>query len=578
MATTDIHVRDARDRLIDLLGLGQTYPLRDLAVSDVKLTVAFNTIAKIPIEDSQKDVLYQLHHKHELVESTETGEEGSGVPIEVSGDGGTIYLGTYKIQEDTTFEILAIKQRTGRNAYLHQTATVKVGLNAALRAWIPDVPCLDTTLESPPDTAPRIVDYGRSVEVEIENSQEGVDYKLVHFRVAQSGEELEEVDLSVADVRGDLHNIIATTKSVYEDTDIRIRATKTFDPSEERDSQTVLLGALLFSVGLEFETVLDGGAISEALMKVFADQNFPLQNASVEGQSPLWLMSNAEKTTFTVRKEEDHLNIYRDTVLPLKVRANPALSVSVDPTPIIDYNNSATIKIADTQQSTNYQLYIRPIPDREFDHKVVPDTEVIKVSVEGEPDVQVQKPAREGLWITPEGYVEWGSAQQGTGNELELKIGPLTDDSLVIVRAQKYHQASPDSQTAQSVPSAVQLEQAAVVLVRPDPAPPLRVKVLMEGAVTSGDIQVFDGQPGIFYYFRQTPEGKEFEWPAYFHKRDDRDKSLNKGLDQLKLDIDFVVASDPLPGEVSESANLAEIPPESPILQTDPLPTDTTLD
>ena len=34
MAITHIHVRDARDRLIDLLGIGQTYPLRDLAVRE----------------------------------------------------------------------------------------------------------------------------------------------------------------------------------------------------------------------------------------------------------------------------------------------------------------------------------------------------------------------------------------------------------------------------------------------------------------------------------------------------------------------------------------------------------------
>ncbi|HUT46928.1 MAG TPA: hypothetical protein VMX36_11630 [Sedimentisphaerales bacterium] len=489
------------------MGLGQTYPLRDLAVRDEKLTVAFNTIAKIPIEDSQKGVLYQLHHKHELVKRTEGAEEESGVPVEASGNGETIYLETYKIQDDITFEILAKKQQSSREAYLHQTATVKVGLNAALRAWIPNVPCLDPTLESPPDTAPRIVDYNATVEVEIDNSQEGVDYKLVYFKEVENVFDPVEVELSKEKVRGNLSNITLLTQPISEDTDIWIRATKIFDPSENRAVQTTLL----------------------------------------------------------------------HTVLPLKVRANPALPVSVDPTPIIDYNNPATIKIAETQQSTNYQLYIRPIPDREFVHKVVPDIEVIKVSVEGEPDVKVRKPAREGVWITPEGYAEWGDAQQGTGGELELKVGPLTDDSLVIVQAQKYHQASPEPQTAQRVPSAVQLEQAAVVLVRPDPAPPLRVKVLVEGAQTSGDMQVFDGQPGIFYYFRQTPEGKEFEWPAYFHKSDDCDESLNKGLEQLELEIDFVVAADPFPGKVSDSANLAQVAPEPPLLQTGRLPTGTTL-
>jgi len=90
--TTHIHLRAARDRLLDLLGIGQTYPLRDLAVRDEQLTVAFNTAAKVPIEDSQLDVLYQLHYDQTLVERTPAGEEGAGVPIEAQGTGDTIQL------------------------------------------------------------------------------------------------------------------------------------------------------------------------------------------------------------------------------------------------------------------------------------------------------------------------------------------------------------------------------------------------------------------------------------------------------------------------------------------------------
>src|SRR6185295_19967602 len=116
--TTHIQVRDARDRLIDLLRHGQTYPLQDLAVRDEQLTVAFNTAAKIPIENSQKDVVYQLHHKHEVVERHPQGEKEPGVPIEAQGNGETILLETNKIQDDVTFEILARKQRSGREAYL----------------------------------------------------------------------------------------------------------------------------------------------------------------------------------------------------------------------------------------------------------------------------------------------------------------------------------------------------------------------------------------------------------------------------------------------------------------------------
>ncbi len=75
MATTHIHIRDARDRLIDLLGIGQTYPLRDLTVRDEQLTVAFNTSAKVPIEPSQMDVKYQLYGKDNTPVAGES-EEG----------------------------------------------------------------------------------------------------------------------------------------------------------------------------------------------------------------------------------------------------------------------------------------------------------------------------------------------------------------------------------------------------------------------------------------------------------------------------------------------------------------------
>jgi len=240
-----------------------------------------------------------------------------------------------------------------------------------------------------------------------------------------------------------LGNIILRTQPVSEDTDIRIRATKTFDPSENRATQTDLL----------------------------------------------------------------------DAILPLKVRANPALSVSVEPSPIIDFKGAATIKIAGTQRSAKYQLYIRPIPDRDFVHQAASEGDVITIGVEREPDVHIRKPARQAVWIPPEGYAKWGDAQAGIGGELLFTIDGLADDSLIIVQAEKAHEVSQDGQTFQTVSSALQLEQAAVALVRPNPAQPLRVKVLMEGNETNGELQVFDGQPGVFYHFRLAPEVKEISQP-----------------------------------------------------------------
>ena len=77
------------------------------------------------------------------------------------------------------------------------------------------------------------------------------------------------------------------------------------------------------------------------------------------------------------------------------------------------------------------------------------------------------------------------------------KLIPLLDDCLVIVQAAKHHETTREGGTEALITSAVQLEQAAAVLVRPDPAVPLRFRVPVEGARTSESIQVFDGVPGV---------------------------------------------------------------------------------
>src|SRR5215212_3749930 len=101
MPTTPIQVRDARDRLIDLLGFGKTYPLRDLEISDDQLMVAFNTTAKIAVPNSQKDVIYQLFLITYATDGTSTAKAASA---EVRGTGGEILLETAnKIQDDISY-------------------------------------------------------------------------------------------------------------------------------------------------------------------------------------------------------------------------------------------------------------------------------------------------------------------------------------------------------------------------------------------------------------------------------------------------------------------------------------------
>ena len=50
---------------------------------------------------------------------------------------------------------------------------------------------------------------------------------------------------------------------------------------------------------------------------------------------------------------------------------------------------------------------------------------------------------------------------------------------------------------------------------------------------------------------------------------------MNKGIDQLRIGIDFVVAPTLLADQVQAAASLAEVPPAAPILETGALPVGT---
>jgi hypothetical protein len=54
---------------------------------------------------------------------------------------------------------------------------------------------------------------------------------------------------------------------------------------------------------------------------------------------------------------------------------------------------------------------------------------------------------------------------------------------------------------------------------------------------------------------------------VYFHKRDDDDPSMNKGIDQLAVEIDFVMTRTWSPEKIAASSGLAQTPPELPILE-----------
>jgi hypothetical protein len=484
----DVAVRSARDRLIDLLGIGDAYPLTDLNVVADQLKVPFGGTAKIPIEHAQAGVTYRL---------CDPKGQALGDQFKAEGDDGTVVIETPSVTEDVTYRIQASKKLLPGSKlpaqpprFLDEGAPVKVGLDTGLVIEIVQAPLLDPANANPRPSDPRIVPYGASVDVRVNNSQEGVEYSLI-----LDGKDVKDVVRT-----GNLAAITLPTGPMHEDSVIQVRATKNFLAAENRSSETEPLDAKLF----------------------------------------------------------------------LKVIANPGLAVTVDSAPIIDYGQDVTIKVAGTQRSANYRAHFRTIPDRDFLHGTAPDADMVTVPVAGKPDVQVRKPPRSDVWRDLDGYAVLGEAPvPGSGGDLAFAVKALADDTIVIVQAIKEHQIDAGNPAAGSISSSIRLEQAAVALVRPDPARPLALRVPLRGAQTGDTMQVSNGQPGVFYHFRLSSESAEFPRPAYFHKRDDADATQNKGVGQLGIEIDFALAADP---EVPPAggANRAVVYPRPPLLGITP--------
>jgi hypothetical protein len=226
-------VRDTRDRVIDLLsytqdkqqvGLGRTYPLRDLPVPE-QIVVTPGTSAKISIDFSQVGVIYELHDRAsgQLVQG--------GTPI-VGGTGGTIDLFTPSIDVDTSYRILAVKREGAqtpelrRQAWLRTVVRVVEGVDSALVASIA-LPLLDARIDDPnpkPSLA-RIGDFGVEAEVNVVASQEGVTYELIEHAKDLSDVTKHRV-ISAQPVIGTSGTITLRTKPTTEDIDLRVRGTK----------------------------------------------------------------------------------------------------------------------------------------------------------------------------------------------------------------------------------------------------------------------------------------------------------------------------------------------------------------
>ncbi len=211
-----IDVRGARDRVIDLLQLGQTYPLPDTDVHAQSLTVGYGMSPTLYIDPAQKGVRYQL--------CEQTGQALSGFLVD--GTGSQVTLVGPNIQADHSYRIRAYKiDHPERQTFLLGTVPIKIGLNTNLPVSIPALAL----------TAP-LIDYGSSVQVKVGSTQAGARYYLI---------DQHDVTVSVSSQMGNSGDILLSSQPLYEDVVLRVFAIRDTDLPEGQLPLSAILTASL---------------------------------------------------------------------------------------------------------------------------------------------------------------------------------------------------------------------------------------------------------------------------------------------------------------------------------------------
>jgi len=518
-----VRLRDARDRLVDLLGLGQTYPLADLPVSHTD-TVAWGESGLVTLTAAQSGVFYQLLGKDGKPLEPPVDDIGTGGDLKLStpaissdidfiikagkphsrvfaaslGDDGKIHCQDSRL--DTRYELLRADgspfepaiQATGNgeeliftppaaatdkdfmlravktlSVTLFQAITIKVGLDIHLQATIVGAEWLEPS-SKPGPADPRLVDYGVAPQVEIKASQAGVDYSLAQILPRKTGSDAVAPD-----------PLTGTAVPV-----------KLLSAQPVRgDSHDILLQAR--------------PCLEDTDIRILATRRFD--------------NGTRQETQTTLLK----------VVLPLKVRPNPALPFTLQP-PWLDYRARTQILIKATQNSASYQLASRLLLDSEY---LRDGQDPAAISLDGMASLWLKNPPNP----TPDAQAV-GKPKPGSGAELALGLDDVREDTLVVVAAAKSHQ-TPDGS---AVASSLQLVHATAVLVKPGAFQdfPLRLRTT-DGNTTASlgkdsTYLVQNGQPGVFYHFRLAGTETDLGLPVYFHKD-------GKGIGGLAVEIDLAI-------------------------------------
>ena len=480
--------------MIELLGLGLPWPLRDVPLPQ-PLVVASGLPAIIDLGFSQRGVRYELCDAATGQPVTADPANPASPVVAAQGTGQPLQLTTPRILKDTIYRVRAIKDPAGppgaweRATWLRGEIRVIEGIDTSLVPEFRDLPRVDP--QAPSQFSACLCNHGVTVTVDLPASQDGIAYDLITA-----------------------------------DPDLRNSKDQAKLSQKPRQSTARVLG--------------NGGLVSLMYPAAGEDQDLLVRATRITetgGASPVAVLS---------------------TVLSLRVRPDPAVPVTLA-NPVRPFAALGVLQVGGTmvksQRGVTYQLWWRRIRDGEFvtDPFQPPPAAAepsLVVPGEGRP-IRVARPAAtaDPTALAAMGFSPVPATQVGNVEILVFDLWPsrLSDcDTTWVVLASKQHRLGPlDGSDPRTGSSGVQLTQAGVQLVRPDPTVSIAL-VRWQQEVSGGLWRMVGGEPGVFYAVSRG--GAALGREVYVHQTDDRDPSVAKGVGQLRLDVDLAIAADPGPG------------------------------
>jgi len=237
-----LRLRDRRDRLLSLLGIGLPWPLRGIPFKEEQVMVATGESAAIDLLYSQPGVSYQLV------------EVASGAPVGVAVEGSDapLSLTTPEIRKNLSLRVQASVLSPGPEATANGRlrSTLLVGEILVVEGVDPGLPLglLDLS-RTPlpmlhPEGAAQLCNHGQRLLVEVGDSQEGVVYEVID-NTERNTPFANQKPLS-AKVTGTSGPIVLDLFSpAAEDLDLAVRATLERQRGEARSEDRQVLAAVL---------------------------------------------------------------------------------------------------------------------------------------------------------------------------------------------------------------------------------------------------------------------------------------------------------------------------------------------